>query len=88
MTITYKRPFGDRTTRQVILHRVCYGEPAKEIYGPQSGFKLYPLHDVAIIEWCEQNCKADWHRSPKYVDQTYIEFEDDEDAMMFSLVWL
>lgn len=88
MAITYKRPFMDASTKVPILHKVCYGEPAKTLYGPQSAFQLWPRHDVAVLEWCEANCKAAWYRSPGYCDQTFIEFEDDEDAVMFALRWV
>jgi hypothetical protein len=88
MTITYKRPFSDRSTRVPILHKVYYGEPVVEA-DPFLGipFKLYPLHDAAAIEWCQENCRAAWYQSSGYVDQCFVEFEDDEDAMMFSLRW-
>ena len=89
MTITYKRPFSDRSTRVPILHKVYYGEPVVEA-DPFLGipFKLYPLHDAAAIEWCQENCRAAWYRSPGHVNQCFIEFEDDEDAVMFALHWV
>ena len=79
MTITYRRPFSDRTTRVPILHKVCYG--------PTGGIGKHPTHDVAVFDWCKENCQAAWYMSPGYVDQCFIEFEDDEDAVMFALVW-
>ena len=87
MAITYKSPFMDSSTKVPILHKVCYGESAKELYGPAAGLKMYPRHDVAVLEWCEENCKAAWYQSPGYCDQTFIEFGDDEDAVMFALRW-
>lgn len=36
--------------------------------------------------WCKDNCKGAYYHSPRWND-TYIEFEDDEDATWFALVW-
>ena len=88
MAITYKRPFMDSSTKVPILHKVCYGKSAVNA-NPFLGipYKFYPRHDVAVLEWCEANCRAAWYRSPSHCDQTFIEFEDDEDAVMFALRW-
>lgn len=89
MAITYKRPFMDSSTKVPILHKVYYGEIAQELwFGKGTPFTMhYPKHDPAVIEWCETNCRAEWYRSPRYVLQCFIEFEDDEDAVMFALRW-
>lgn len=87
MTITYKRPFSDRSTRVPILHKVYYGDTARIFSAVSPSPKFYPRHDCAVLDWCKENCKAAWYSSPAYVDQCYIEFEDDEDALMFALKW-
>ena len=88
MAITYKRPFMDSSTKVPILHKVYYGKPAQELWSSKGNFAhAYPKHNPAVIEWCEANCRAAWYQSPGYVKQCFIEFEDDEDAVMFALRW-
>lgn len=87
MTITYKRPFGDRTTRVPIMHKVVYGGKAKEISLHGSTFRTRPRHDVAALGWCESNCQFGWHSSQNNDTELYIEFEDDEEAALFALKW-
>lgn len=83
MAITYKSPFMDSSTKVPILHKVYYGETSADL-----PFTMhYPIHDPAVIKWCEENCRAAWYSSPGYVKQCFIEFEDDEDAVMFALRW-
>lgn len=71
--ITYKKIFND--IEVPVLHKVKYtpGVP------PDS-------HIVMIDQWCARNCKANYYRSPAWTD-TFIEFEDDEDAVLFALRW-
>lgn len=89
MTVTYKQPFPGLDIQVPELHKVCYGESAKGFFMP-NGKPLamtYPKHDAMVLEWCEENCKSAWYRSPSYHNQCFIEFENDEDATLFALRW-
>jgi hypothetical protein len=39
-----------------------------------------------VNKWCAENCKGRFYFSPAYMRES-VEFEDDEDAMMFILRW-
>lgn len=71
---------------------VTYIEPFKEM----PGFKMPFLHKVPynqevnyreIEGWLKENCKDSYYPSPGWHKTPMIEFEDDEDAMMFALRW-
>ena len=37
------------------------------------------------IEWCEHNCKGLWNSHSGFAH--YVQFENEQDAMLFSLRW-
>ena len=68
--ITYNYPWPEMPNVKVPkLHRVNY----------DSRYNWGEVH-----YWCKQNCKSPSYMSPGW-GGTFVEFEDDEDAMVFSL---
>lgn len=41
---------------------------------------------VHMRAWLEENCRAAWYVSPGW-SGNFVEFEDDQDATAFALVW-
>lgn len=72
--IQYKiEQWGKTKVKFPILHRVTYSrEHEKNWFG---------MH-----EWCKTNCKAPFYWAPQWAG-TFAEFEDDEDATLFALMW-
>lgn len=85
--ITYQYPLPNYPKFKLpVLHKVVYNSSISEYEG--NGYiKAYPLHDAEIEEWCRVNCKSGWYLSPSHSDETFIEFEDDEEAVVFALMW-
>ena len=84
MTITYKSlpEFGTNKTIKVpVLHRVVY---AKTVDGVQSMWQI-SYKDYLIANWLEENCKHGYYHSPGYLEEKFIEFENQEDAALFRL---
>lgn len=82
MTITYhSSPFGDFEVP--ILIKVNYGEIT------QGGVNLATLIDEQdmIDDWLKENCHHRYYHSPSWSGQRFIEFECDQDAMLFALRW-
>ena len=76
MAVTYREEdFGCFTkVKFPVLHRVDYSKSED------------PKHFFIIHNWCESNCKAQFYHGPHWSGD-FIEFEDDEDAIMFALRW-
>jgi len=78
MTVTYK-PLDRFPSIQVpILHSVAYGRRKLNYEHPK---------DAEIREWLRENCKHMYYTYPSWMDQYGVQFEDDDEAMMFSLTW-
>jgi hypothetical protein len=70
--ITYTHPWPEHPTFRVPkLHRVAYD----------------PKYNWGEVHyWCKANCRAPSYMSPGWVPGgTFVEFENDEDAVVFSL---
>jgi hypothetical protein len=80
MTITYKdsKYLGVRVP---VLHKVVY---AKTVDGVQAQWQI-SYKDYIVNEWLKENCRHPCYRSPGYLTEKFIEFEDDEEAFMFAL---
>jgi hypothetical protein len=59
------------TIKIPILHRVPYDQR-------HTFFEIY--------HWCEEYCVAQYYTSPGW-SGSFVEFEDDEDAVLFALRW-
>jgi len=47
----------------------------------------YRLHDALHMRaWLEANCQGPWYTAPGWAGN-FVEFEDDEDAVLFALRW-
>lgn len=68
--ITYTYPWPEQPTFKVpTLHRVNYN----------------PKYNWGEVHyWCKQNCRAPSYMAMSWAG-TFVEFEDDEDATLFSL---
>ena len=84
MTVTYVPMFPDVPGDPITvpkLHKVVYGQNKKD------GMHL-PNDRIWHIEpWLEENCCHPYYHSPGYTDDLFIEFECDEDAVLFALRW-
>jgi len=41
--------------------------------------------DHLVDEWLKENCKHGYYHSPGYLEEKFIQFEDDEEAFVFAL---
>lgn len=80
MTITYKNSkyLGVRVP---VLHKVKY---ADTVDGVQAQWQI-SYKDYIVNEWLKENCKHRYYHSPGYLTEKFIEFEDEKEAMWFSL---
>lgn len=83
--IHYKEvKYGETVVKFPKLHRVVYdtmeNESVLAIY--QTSYK-----DHLVNEWLKSNCKSMYYHSPGYLREKFIEFEDDEEAFVFTLKW-
>lgn len=45
------------------------------------------LKDVKVDAWLGENCRSPYYHGPGYIQEKFIEFEDDEEAVLFALRW-
>lgn len=65
------------------LYRVVYGKTMDGVLAQwQVSYK-----DYIVNKWLKANCKHPYYHSPGYLTEKFIEFEDDEEAMWFTLRW-
>jgi hypothetical protein len=85
MAVTYvDTKFGiDKTLRVPKLHRVVYAQTEGQVQAQWQKSYL----DYKVNEWLEDNCQHPYYHSPGYLYEKFIEFECDEDAVMFALRW-
>lgn len=85
MAITYRLD-PKLLVRTPILHEVIV-DKAEPWFAPQGIRKRdRAAWDKEVIKWCKENCKAKFYLLPSW-DRAGVEFEDDEDAVMFALRW-
>jgi hypothetical protein len=83
MTITYKPLLSFPGINIPVLHRVVYAQTADGVYAEyQRSYK-----DHLVDAWLKENCRHSYYHSPGYLREKFIEFECDEDAVMFALRW-
>jgi hypothetical protein len=84
MTVTYKdHEIGSLILKMPVLHRVKYADTADRA---QAVYQ-YSYKDHLVNEWLAANCRHPYYRSPGYLYEKFIEFECDEEAVMFALRW-
>ena len=65
------------------LHKVVYAHTRNGVRAAyQRSYK-----DYLVDEWLKENCQRPYYHSPGYLEEKFIEFEDDKDAMLFALRW-
>ena len=82
--ITYTRPWPEFPKLRIpVLHKVVYAHTIDGV--PASYQRSYK--DCLVDAWLEDNCRSPYYRSPGYLREKFIQFEDDEEAVLFALRW-
>lgn len=83
MTITYTTNPKFPGIEFPKLHRVVYAQTEDNVNAVyQRSYK-----DVLVDAWLKEYCKHPYYRSPGYLYEKFIEFECDEEAVLFALRW-
>jgi len=81
--ITYKPLEGFPGIKIPVLHTVVYAKTVDDVLSMyQRSFK-----DHLVDQWLKDNCKSPYYHSPGYLKEKFIQFEDDQEAVMFALRW-
>ncbi len=83
MTVTYKTNHRFPGVKFPVLHKVIYAET---VDGVQAQYQ-YSYKDSLVNAWLKDNCQHPYYHSPGYLKEKFIEFECDQDALMFTLRW-
>jgi hypothetical protein len=83
MTVTYKPMEMFPKVQIPILHKVTY---AKTVDDVQAKYQ-HSYKDYLVNEWLKEHCKHSYYHSPGYLKEKFIQFECDEDALLFALRW-
>lgn len=81
--ITYKTNNKFPGVNFPVLHRVVYAHTVDHV----DAFYQRSYLDHKVDAWLEANCRAPYYRSPGYLREKFIEFECDEEALLFALKW-
>ena len=81
MTVTYKETAFRTSTkiRVPVLHTV--------VYGHRDDIDGWNNLDIRVRCWCGENCKGMFYLHPGWTLEKFVQFEDDEDAVLFALAW-
>ena len=83
MTVTYKSTEMFPNVQVPVLHKVVYAHTVDGVLAAyQRSYK-----DHLVDEWLKENCRSPYYRSPGYLTEKFIQFEDDAEAVMFALRW-
>lgn len=66
-----------------VLHRVQYAKTMDHV----DAFYQRGYLDHQVDAWLSANCRSPYYRSPGYLREKFIEFECDEEALLFALKW-
>lgn len=83
MTITYKPAKINSDIMIPVLHKVVYAYTVDEV----QAFYQRSYKDHLVDVWLKENCRSPYYHSPGYLKEKSIQFEDDEEAVMFALRW-
>lgn len=83
MAITYKDWDFMPGQKIPVLHKVIYAHTTCGL--PAHMQRSYK--DYLVDEWLKENCRSSYYHSPGYLQEKFIQFEDDEEAMWFALRW-
>lgn len=83
MAVTYKTNPGFPGVKFPVLHRVLYGKTV------DNAMAMYQISykDHLVDAWLKANCRHPYYHSPGYLREKFIEFECDEEAVLFALRW-
>jgi hypothetical protein len=82
--ITYRSLISFPGIKIPVLHRVVYARTIEGIFPPDARSD----RDRLIDTWLKSNCRYNYYRDPGYLREKFIEFECDEEAMLFALKWV
>ena len=80
MAKTYKEIDGFPGITCPVLHTIVYGKCESVLY------ERHPKQ-VEIDEWLRANCKDSYYHSSGWMREYSIQFEDDDDALLFALMY-
>ena len=81
--ITYKTNPGFPGINFPVLHKVVYAHTTDDVQARyQRSYK-----DHLVNMWLESNCKHPYYHSPGYLCEKFIQFECDQEAVIFALKW-
>jgi hypothetical protein len=83
MAVTYKTNPLFPGVNFPVLHRVVY---AHTLDGVPAQWQI-SYKDYIVNEWLKENTRHPYYHSPGYLYEKFIEFECDEEAVMFALRW-
>ena len=63
------------------FYKIVY---AKTTDGVQAQWQV-SYKDYIVNQWLKEHCKHPYYHSPGYLTEKFIEFEDEKEAMWFSL---
>ena len=66
-----------------VLHRVVYDYTIDRV----KAYYQISYKDYLVNAWLEENCQHGYYHSPGWMTEKFIEFECDEDAVLFALKW-
>ncbi len=81
--ITYKPLLSFPSVRIPVLHRVVYARTPDGMFLPYARSD----RDLQVNAWLESNCRHGYYHSPGYIKEKFIQFECDEEALMFAMKW-
>lgn len=82
--ITYTQLWPELPEIRVpVLHKVVYAHTTDGV--PASYQRSYKDH--LVDTWLKDNCRHPYYRSPGYLREKFIQFECDEEAVLFALRW-
>jgi hypothetical protein len=84
MAVTYvEKKYGMTGVKFPVLHRVIYAHTTDGVMAAyQRSYK-----DHLVDSWLEENCQHPYYHSPGWMTKKFIEFECDEEAVLFALRW-
>jgi hypothetical protein len=83
MTVTYKPMKMFPEIQTPVLHRVVYAHTVDYV----DAFYQRSYKDHLVDAWLKENCQGNYYHSPGYLREKFIEFEDECDAIFFTLRW-
>jgi hypothetical protein len=82
MAVTYKTNKSWPGVKFPVLHRVVYDRRATE---STLAWAQHSYKDHLVDTWLKDICQHPYYHSPGYTHEKFIEFEDDEEAVLFAL---